>query len=419
VKKTPLALLLLALWGGGCAGADPQALTFWAMGGEGEQVEHLLAPFRAAHPEIHLAVQGIPWDAAHDKLLTAFAGDVTPDVCQLGTTWVSELAALGALAPLDERLKATPDIDSRDYFAGPWAGDRVDGQMLALPWYAETRALFYRKDLLAAHGFDHPPANWEEFFTIAKALTTDANHYGAFLPPNPASDPVPLYMAWQQRADVLDLKTLHGTARSPAFANAVSFYARCFSSGVAPREQGMMTNFYQAFAAGTMAMFISGPWNVAALRERQPGLTSKWGVAILPGTNGRHTSIAGGSALAIFKHSRHQDAAWALVHFLSQSTVQRDFYHLTNDLPARKSAWTGPELTDDTAKAFYAQLQDARPAPAVPEWEQVAARLGGWVEKTVYGRTDVKSALEGLDSEVDALLEKRRWLSSRHKEGHV
>ena len=76
--------------------------------------------------------------------------------------------------------------------------------------------------------------------------------------------------------------------------------------------------------------------------------------------------------------------------------IQRAFYHLTNDLPARKSAWTGPELTDDIARAFYAQLQDARPAPAVPEWEQVAARLGGWVEQAVYGRTDVKSAPQAL-----------------------
>jgi multiple sugar transport system substrate-binding protein len=279
--------------------------------------------------------------------------------------------------------------------------------------------LFYRKDLLAAHGYNHPPDSWEEFFTIAKALTTDANHYGAFLPPNPASDPVPLYMAWQQGADVLDLKTLRGTAQTPAFANAVEFYAKCFSAGVAPREQGMMTNFYQAFALGTMAMFISGPWNVAALRERQPGLSGKWGVAILPGTHGRHTSIAGGSALAIFKHSKRQDAAWALVHFLETPDIQRGFYHLTNDLPARKSAWTGPELTDEVAQAFYRQLQDARPAPAVPEWEQVAARLGGWVEQTVYGRTPVNVALKSLDSEVDALLEKRRWLSSRHPGGQL
>ena len=56
-----------------------------------------------------MRVQQIPWTAAHEKLLTAFAGDATPDVCQLGNTWIPEFAALDALEPLDDRVATSHD----------------------------------------------------------------------------------------------------------------------------------------------------------------------------------------------------------------------------------------------------------------------------------------------------------------------
>ena len=75
--------------------ADPEGpLDFWAMGREAEVVTELLAAFHARHPTVQVRVQQLPWTAAHEKLLTAFAGDALPDLCQLGNTWVPELAEL-------------------------------------------------------------------------------------------------------------------------------------------------------------------------------------------------------------------------------------------------------------------------------------------------------------------------------------
>ena len=49
-------------------------LRFWAMGREGEVVVDLVREFERAHPGIRVNVQQLPWTAAHEKLLTAFAG---------------------------------------------------------------------------------------------------------------------------------------------------------------------------------------------------------------------------------------------------------------------------------------------------------------------------------------------------------
>ena len=85
-----LAAGTAALTVAGCGRSDDPhgALDFWAMGREAEVVAELLPAFRERHPEIRVRVQQLPWTAAHEKLLTAYAGDALPDLCQLGNTWL-------------------------------------------------------------------------------------------------------------------------------------------------------------------------------------------------------------------------------------------------------------------------------------------------------------------------------------------
>src|SRR3546814_8462435 len=81
-----------------------ETVTFWVMGFEGQQVARLLPEFERRNPGIHVDLQQMPVLSAHEKLLTAFAGDSLPDVTPLGNTWIPEFALLDALAPLDERV---------------------------------------------------------------------------------------------------------------------------------------------------------------------------------------------------------------------------------------------------------------------------------------------------------------------------
>src|SRR4030081_189182 len=76
-------------------------LRIWAMGREGEVLSQLIPGFEKEHSDIHVEVQQTPWTAAHEKLLTAYVGDATPDIAMLGNTWVPEFVALNSLAPLD------------------------------------------------------------------------------------------------------------------------------------------------------------------------------------------------------------------------------------------------------------------------------------------------------------------------------
>ena len=113
--------------------------------------------FERLNPGIAVSVQQIPWTAAHEKLLTAFAGDATPDVAQLGNSWVPELAALGALAPLDARARPRPRLPRATISRVSGTAMSSTERSTACPWYVDTRLLFYRRDILREAGFPAPP----------------------------------------------------------------------------------------------------------------------------------------------------------------------------------------------------------------------------------------------------------------------
>jgi multiple sugar transport system substrate-binding protein len=174
---------------------------------------------------------------------------------------------------------------------------------------------------------------------------------------------------------------------------------------------------YQEFARGRFAMYITGPWNLGEFRTRLPAeLQDDWNTAPLPGPTGDSSgvSLAGGSSLAVFQASRHKDAAWRLVEYLSTTEQQGRFHRLTGDLPARIETWHATGLDrEPKARAFWVQLHRVRPVPKVPEVELIATRVLETAERVIRGGRPVEAALKQLDQDVATILEKRRWMLDR------
>jgi multiple sugar transport system substrate-binding protein len=413
------ALALAALAAAGCARhAGRTTIRFWGMGREGEVVQELIPAFEREHPDIHVVVQQLPWTAAHEKLITAYVGRSTPDVSQLGNTWIPEFSALEAIEPLRPWLAKTPGLDSSGFFPGIWDTNVIDGEPYGVPWYVDTRVVFYRRDILRRAGYETLPQSWDGWRQAMRAVkrVVGKDRFAIFLPTNEWNPPV--IMGLQAGSPLLVDGATRAAFRDSAFRRGFDFYMSLYRENLAPAiGNNEISNVYQEFARGYLNMWITGPWNLGEMRARLPdSLKDAWATAPIPGPTGPASgvSLAGGSSLVLFRASQHKSEAWAFIEYLSRPDVQLEFWRLTGDLPGRVEAWRDTALTaDPNMRTFGEQLERVVATPKVPEWEEIAIRVQDQVERVVRRATTADSAMADLSADVDRMLQKRRWLRDR------
>ena len=393
-------------------------LRFWGLGREGEVVAELIPEFEKENPNIRVRVQQIPWTAAHEKLLTSHVGGSSPDVAQLGNTWVPEFAAIHALEALEPYLTRTREITPDAYFTGIWNTNVVGDTLFGIPWYVDTRLIFYRKDILAQAGYDSIPQDWNGWLEAMRAVKRNVgpDRYPIYLPTNEWAQPV--LLGQQNGAALLRDGNNYGAFSAPQFKQAIDFYLQLFREELAPL-QGLydVANPFQEFTRGYFAMWITGPWNMGEMKRRlPPEMQDKWATSPMPGPRGANSglSTAGGASLVMFHSSPNKAEAWKLIEFLSRTEQQLRFYQLTGSLPARREAWQRARLPEDPyARAFWTQLQRVTPLPAVPEIESIVQRVAEHAERSIRGNVPTQASLQALDADVDRMLEKRRWMARR------
>lgn len=394
-------------------------LEFWAAGREGEVIATLVPAFEAAHPGVRVRVQQLPWRGAHEKLLTAIVGESTPDIAQVGNTWIPELAAIGALDPLDDEVTASASFAKEDYFPGPWATNVFAGQLFGVPWYVDTRVFFYRRDLLEDVGYAQPPQTWDGWVGALRAIQARAAAIGASRVPFYVVlyDPAALLAFALQGTDpLLRDGDRYGNFQSPSFRRALELYVQLFQSGLAPLSgEQQFGNPWDEFGRGSFVFYMGAPFELGEFRRRLPAaLQDSWMTAPLPGPDGPGSSLAFGASLVVFERSEKKAAAWQLIEYFAQAEVQKRFYELTGDLPPRRSAWAGAPLAEDEhARAFREQLERTEPTPQVPEWERIATEIAIVSEHAAHGTLAIDAALQELDARADRILEKRRWILDR------
>ena len=390
---------------GAGAAIDDSAATgtidVWAMGTEGEELGAFVKDFEKANPDADVNVTAVPWEAAHDKIANAIAAGETPDASLIGTTWMGEFAEAGGLEPTPEGL-----VEDADFYEGAWDSTVVGETSYGVPWFVETRVLYYRTDLAEKAGWDEAPQTWDELKQFATDLEEKAGvEYGISLQPGQTGSwQTVLPFAWSNGAEVTNDTGTEYTIDSPETTEALDYYKSFFDEGLAETRTQDVGELENGFAEGKYGSFISGPWYSGLVEDA--GLSpDKYTVAPLPGKDtAPGTSFVGGGDLAVFEDSDNRESAWKLVKWLSEPQVQQDWYETMGDLPAVKSAWDSGTLADDPMlQVFGEQLGSAQAPPAVPTWEQVAAVIDSDVEKAVKGASPVEESVSDMQSQAESI----------------
>ncbi len=382
-------------------GSSPAAnlsgeLTVWAMGNEGTKLTTLADAFTKANPGVKVSVTPVDWGQAVAKLQTAIAGNTTPDVSQMGTDMMGQFGATGAFEPVPS------DISASTYFESAWNTNQVGGVASGVPWYVETRLLYYRKDIAEKAGITSAPATWDDLMTMAKAMKEKGGaKWGISLGTKNWQEYFPFL--WQNGGDVVDASG-NPALNSPQAVEALTFYDSFFKAGLTPKSVPEGFDITPAFVKGDNPMFFSGPWHLGLIDTAGGAdFKSKWAIAPMP-KKVTGTSFLGGSNVVVFKNSKNKDAAWAFVKFLSDPKTQALWYTTATDLPAVQAGWDDPTVKSDPNVAMFGeQLKDTKAQPVSATWSELSSAINDTLEKMTTGGMEPQAAADQMQKDAESI----------------
>lgn len=391
----------------GCSASDPDRLSWWGMGAQGENAPKLLPRFQA-ETGIVVEVQSLPWTGVHEQLLSADVGGSLPDVMLLANLWVAELTMLGALAPVPARHRA---LLSRQFPTSVQAVT-IGGTAMAAPWTVDSWMQYYRTDVMAELGYAAPPARWDDWTRMAAACKR--RRPDRFVTLHLLNWPEPLLnFAAQTGEPLLRDRDTRGNFASPGFKAALAFYKGIYDAGFSPRVTGVEAgDTILDFTRGYYAILPASTESMGQLRRPTYAFPQAlWNTAETPSPTGREGVLAQGNCLAVSRTSRRAEHAWALVDYLCSVPTQLQFHGLMGDLPSRTAAWTAPALARSRPEQGFARaIASGVVGPPVVESARIGAEMQLVAEHMVRGEYGVDAAAAEMDRRIDAILAKRRWL---------
>ncbi|HEY0186476.1 MAG TPA: extracellular solute-binding protein [Cellulomonas sp.] len=376
-------------------------ITVWAMGEEAGYLPDFLAAFTEENPDAEVSVTSIPWSDVATKVQTAVAGGSVPDVVMIGTSMMPLFISTGGLAAVPDGL-----VDADGFVQGAADSTIADGVTYGVPWYVETRVLYYRTDLAEAAGVT-APTTWDELTDFATALQRGGADYGIQLPVGDAEDSTQVVMPFYVQAggQVLNDEGTAYTLEDDAMVQALEYYASFFQDGLAS-SAGYGDTQASAFVDGSAPAFFSGPWVVNQLAE----LTSTdWvqdnvGTVVVPAGTDGNASYIGGASFGVFADAQNPEGGWKLIRWLTESETEQQWYGVASELPALQAAWDGTALTSsDRVAVFSDQLQDVWAPPTVPSWDELSGVIESEAEKVAAGTETAQDAATAIQAQADTL----------------
>lgn len=404
-RRTLLSSLSLACLANGCAPRrDPDALVLWAMSYQGDYAPYLTTAFTAA-TGIPVEVQSIPWTAAHEKLLTAHAGGVLPDVLMLANGWLAEFQMIGAIAAVPDPAMVA------GLFPGLVADSRIGGRDYGVPWSVAPQVQYYRRDILEAAGYAAPPLDWDGWRSMAARIKRQRPDDHVFLA-------LLNYEGWlftmlaQNGAYPLRDRDTRGNFRTPEAREAFGYYVSLFRDGYAPMAASTeVQDPLAAFAAGQFAVWEAGPTWLLDLRRRQAELPAdRWATARVAGPRGPGPTSAEDVSLCVSAASPRQAQAWRLIRHLTSAASELRFADLIGSLPARTDAWDRLTFPPAVLQPFFEQAHDLARSPMIVGWERIQIEVQLIAERMARGLTTIDAGLAEADRRTDRILAKRRAL---------
>jgi len=369
----------------------------------GPYFEKVAKDFETAHPGTDIQIEVVPWDSLQQKLTTDISAGTNADLSIIGTRWLLDFVSQGIAEPLDGYM----DQAFKDRFISTFLTPSVmDDKTYGLPIAASARAMYYNKDLFQKAGVANPPKTWAELEDAAKKISALGDGvYGFGLQGKEIETDVYYYYAmWSHGAEIVE-DGKSGLSSAGA-AEAAKLYKRLIDEkatqpGVTSYSREDTQNL---FKQGKLGMVITAPFLSNQIRDEAPNL--QYGVTGIPaGPSGDKGTYGVTDSIIMFQNSKNKDEAFQFLDFLFQTPQRVAFTVNEGFLPVEKEEAEDKHFTDSAdLKVFTSLLPDARFAPVIPGWEEIADLTSNALQSIYLGKEEVEPALKAAAAKADAIL---------------
>lgn len=351
------------------------------------------------------------WPDYWTKTMTAIAGGTAPDILCVKETYMAELQSKGAVLDLTEFIAQDDTLAPEDFLDAAWKTVAFEDKVYGIPWRGNMICLYYNEDILKEHGYDRPPENWDEMKEYAKNMTDESKGqfgymwyelgtrepcfawwYGYYLMAGGGS-------VWKNGVPGQDFNINNQAGLEALQLQLDMIYKDKSAVGPTVKETSLAEN-------GKVAMWMQGSWNLNQYANTMPDVN--WNVALLPGNkNSAHNALV--DDYAITKDSKHPEAAYKVISFLTQP--ENDFYFSTNsgNMPVRKATYEQQELVDNEKFQVFVEafnLKETEPKPLCGGYEELGVAVATELQKAWFGQVSAEEALEAADIVANDILER-------------
>ena len=381
-----------------------------------EKEQALADKFHQENPNISVTIESAAFSQFWEKMQAMAAAKNMPDVFWMSSGYVKDYARLGAILNIDDRVAA---LDQDKYFPSAFGVLRAPtfaGDMYAFPWAVVTCISYYNKRIFDEAGVAYPNNDWSwaQLRSTAKKLSVDSDGDGAYdqwgywvkgrythMYPFVYNNGVP---AGPISADFENFQGASGKGRD-AFKLLADMVVVDKSSPTPAQTKGVST----FFTTGKIAMCTEGSWRIDTYRK---GLDDPFGIFLTPkgpDSPGQHVVYGWADAMSISAFTKHPDAAWDWMMYMSGSGRPIDSI-LGGKVPiwkanATSDVWLEKDRLPENKKLVLDSValigEQVTMAPLYDEWN---AAVQSDFEKIILGEGDFDQVMIELKAKVERIL---------------
>jgi len=395
MKKSAAAGFALAVGAtllAGCSsdsGSTP-TLTWYINPDDGGQAELAKRCTDASNGAYTIETSLLPNDAASQREQLArrlAAGDTSMDIMSLDPPNVPEYAEPGYLAPIpdDVRERTTANV-----VEGALTGATWKDEVVAVPFWANTQILWYRKSVAEAAGLDmSQPVTWDQLIEAVASQDKYLSVQGARAESMTVWVNALIESAGGQIVENPDAPAdeIQLGIDSDAGKKAAEIVSTIGKEGLGgPGLPTQTENFSMIQFQGDKGAFMVNypfvwPATNAAVEEGSlpASLIDDIGWALYPQVNaGEDTAPPlGGIDLGVGSKSKHPDLAFDAIECIVSPENQAYYFATNGNPPSNPDAYNDPEVIDTfpMAGTIRESLELSKPRPQTPYYNEISTGI--------------------------------------------